>query len=292
VAAVRGERAHVEFRGFTPQARDDIVKALGDKIVVQEGPWISNLYVSINTKKPPFDNVDVRRALNLAIDRYEGARALAAISIAQHVGGLMRPKGPFAMPDDQLAQIEGYGRDANAAKQQARQLLKEAGVQDGFTFSFRNRDIPSPYEPVGLFLIDQWRKVGLNANQQVLETTSYYNDLRAGNYDVGIDFIADYIDEPDVQLGRFLSGDRSSLNYSKYEDRTLDELFDKQSRESDPEKRKQLVWQFEKRVADQAYVVNTHWWQRIVPHSAKMKGWKMAASHYINQDLTDVWLSE
>ena len=50
--------------------------------------------------------------------------------------------------------------------------------------------------------------------------------------------------------------------------------------------------QFEKRALDeQAYIVNTHWWQRIIPHSSKMKGWKVAPSHYINQDLTDVWLT-
>jgi peptide/nickel transport system substrate-binding protein len=289
VAAVRGERAQLEFRGFTPQARDDISKALGDKITVQESPWISNLYAAININKKPFDDLRVRRALNLAIDRWEGARALAPISIAAYAGGLMRPGSQFSMTDDQLAKIEGYGRDGNAAKAQARELLKEAGVPDGFSFTFRNRDIPSPYEPVGLFLIDQWRKIGLNVTQQVLETTSYYNDMRAGNFEVGIDFIADYLDEPDVQLPRWISS--SPLNYAKYKDEVLDDLFLKQTRETDPEKRKQLVWQFEQRVAEQAYMVNTLWWQRIVPHSSRLKGWKLAPSHYVNQDLADAWLS-
>ena len=133
------------------------------------------------------------------------------------------------------------------------------------------------------------RMLGLNVTQQVLETTSYYNDMRAQNFDVGIDFIADYLDEPDVQLVRFISA--SPLNYAKYKDDVLDDLFQKQSRESDPEKRRQLVHQFEQRLADQAYMVNTLWWQRIVPHSAKLKGWKMPTSHYLNQDLADAWLT-
>ena len=82
-------------------------------------------------------------------------------------------------------------------------------MPDGFSFIFKNRDVPSPYEPVGVFLIDQWRKIGLNVTQQVLETTSYFNDIRAGNFDVMIDFLADFMDEPDLQLAKFLSADRS-----------------------------------------------------------------------------------
>ncbi len=291
-AAIRGERAHVEFRGFTPQARDDIVRALGDKIVVQETPWIGNLFAIFNVTKPPFDDVRVRRALSLAVDRWQGAQALGAISFPKLVGGLVRPGGPFAQPDAELAKIAGFSKDANADKAQARALLKEAGVPDGFAFTYKNRDIPSPYEPVGVFLIDQWRKIGLNVTQQVLETTSYFNDIRSGNFDVIIDFQGDYMDEPDLHLAKFLSFDRNSSNYEKYMDRTLDELYDKQTREVDADKRKQLVWQFERRVLDeQAYVVMTPWWQRIIPHSAKLKGWKILPSHYLNQDLAGVWLS-
>ena len=38
VATLRGERAHIEFRGLAPKQRDDLVKALGPKITVQESP--------------------------------------------------------------------------------------------------------------------------------------------------------------------------------------------------------------------------------------------------------------
>jgi peptide/nickel transport system substrate-binding protein len=291
-AAIRGERAHIEFRGFTPQARDDIVKALGDKVAVEESPWVANLFATINVNKPPFDDVRVRRALTLAVDRWEGGQTLGTISLAKIPGGLVRPDGPFGMPEAELVKIAGFGKDGNAAKAQARALLKEAGVADGFSFTYKNRDIPSPYEPVAVFLIDQWRKIGLNVTQQVLETTAYFNDIRSGNFDVVVDFQADYMDEPDLHLAKFLSVDRNSGNYAKVIDRTLDDLYDKQTRETDPEKRKQLAWEFERRVLDeQAYIVMTPWWQRIVPHSAKMKGWKILPSHYLNQDLSSIWLT-
>jgi peptide/nickel transport system substrate-binding protein len=292
-AAIRGERAHIEFRGFTPQARDTIVSTLGNKIVVQESPWVADLFATINVNKPPFDDVRVRRALTLAVDRWEGAQTLGAISLPKLPGALVRPGGPFGMPESDLVTIAGFSKDGNAAKAQARALLKEAGVPDGFTFTYKNRGIPSPYEPIGIFLIDQWRKVGLNVTQQVLETTAYFNDIRAGNFDVIVDFQADYMDEPDLHLAKFLSVGRNTANYAKFTDQTLDDLYDKQTREIDPEKRKQLVWQFERRVLDeQAYIVMTPWWQRIIPHSAKLKGWKILPSHYLNQDLANVWLTE
>ena len=37
--AIRGGRADIEFRAFPPKSRDDLVKALGDGITVQESAW-------------------------------------------------------------------------------------------------------------------------------------------------------------------------------------------------------------------------------------------------------------
>ena len=63
VQAIRGDRAAIEFRGFPPKSRDDLKKALGDKITVQEGDWNCSLIVTPNHKVKPFDNPNVRRAL-------------------------------------------------------------------------------------------------------------------------------------------------------------------------------------------------------------------------------------
>src|SRR6266446_13385 len=60
VAAVRGERAHIQFRGFTPAERDTLKAALGDKVRVQESPWDCVLLVAPNHQKKPFDDRRVR----------------------------------------------------------------------------------------------------------------------------------------------------------------------------------------------------------------------------------------
>jgi peptide/nickel transport system substrate-binding protein len=135
VAAIKSGQALVEFRGFSPAQRDEIVKALGDKIVVQEGGWVCNNLVAFNTKRRPFDDTRFRQALTLAIDRWGGSKALSQIAFVGPVGGLMRPGSPFATPDAQLEKLVGYGRDINAARAAARKLLAEAKVADGFGFS-------------------------------------------------------------------------------------------------------------------------------------------------------------
>src|SRR6266566_4567894 len=109
VNAIRSKQAAIEFRGFTPQQRDTLSSALGTSLAIQEAPWICVNYVVPNTKKAPFDDVRVRQALTLAIDRYAGSTALQKITIVKDVGGLMRPKGPFAQADADLQKIAGFG---------------------------------------------------------------------------------------------------------------------------------------------------------------------------------------
>jgi peptide/nickel transport system substrate-binding protein len=293
VAGIRGGRTHIEFRGFPPSTRDDLVRALGDKITVQESGWLCTQYIALNHERKPFDDPRVRRALTLAVDRWEGSRALSRIAIVKTVGGLILPGSPYAMPEAELVKVAGFGKDIEASRREARRLLREAGVPEGFGFTFKNRAIPMPYEAVGVFLIDQWRRIGLNVTQVFQETGPYFADIRAGNYEASIDFQCGSIEEPDFELAKFVSSDRSPINYARYRDPVLDELYTAQSRATDPEVRRKLTAQFERRVLDeQTHYVPTLWWHRIVPHAASVRGWKILPSHYLNQDLRDVWLAE
>jgi peptide/nickel transport system substrate-binding protein len=293
VAAIRAERAHVQFRGFSPPERDTIVQALGNKVAVQESPWDCVLLVTANHEKKPWEDKRARRALTLALDRYTGAAALSKISIVKLVGGVQVPGTPFATPQAELEKLAGYGRDVEKNRAEARKLLREAGVPDGYSFSFKNRGLPQPYEPVGIWLIDQWRRIGLNAKHDFQEAAQWDADRRSGNFDVVMDTQCSYAVEPDLDLYKFQSTGVSDNNYARYKDPALDELFQKQSRATDPEERKKYVREFEKRLLDdEAHYLYTPQWHRIVPHSAKLKGWTITPSHFLNQQLDHVWLTE
>ncbi len=293
-AAIQSKQAMIEFRGFTPQQRDQLQRALGNDLAVQESPWVCVNYITFNTKKKPFDDARVRRALTLAIDRWSGGDALSKQTIVKDVGGLMRPKGPFAMSDADLQKIPGFYKDNAKAVDEAKKLLADAGVSN-LTFNFLNRNVTTPYEPVAVFAINEWKKIGVTATHQVKETAAYLADLRAGNYDVGLDFNCDYFDEPDLQLAKFYSasGLGKGLNLAGYDDPKLDQMIDAQSRETDPAKRKQLVWDIERyAMGEQAYQVPVLWWYRIIPYLKIVRGYVIGSNHYTTMDMANIWLAK
>src|SRR5215468_6776551 len=290
VAAIRGERAMIQFRGFSPQQRDQLVQALGNKITVQESPWNCSIQVAMNQNKKPFDDRRVRRALTLALDRWAGSKALSRIAVVKEVAGIQVPGTPWATPPEDLMKLAGYGTDINAARGEARRLLKEAGAEN-LSFTLLNRGVPMPYEPVGIWLIDQWRQVGLNVKQNVLESTAWLAAQKAGDFEVSTNAPCNSIVEPDMDLHWFLT--TSPVNFSKHKDTVMDELYQKQSRATDPEERRRYLRAFEKRLYDEeVHYIMTFQWHRIVPHLSKVHGWTVTPSHYLNNQLDTVWLSE
>jgi peptide/nickel transport system substrate-binding protein len=293
VAAIRGERAHIQFRGFSPADRDNLVAALGPKIVVQESPWNCVQLVTMNQERKPFDDKRVRRALTLAADRWEASKTLSRIAVVKEVGGIQVPGTPWATPPAELEKLAGYGRDIAASRAEARRLLREAGVPEGFAFTFKNRGVPQPYEPVAIWLIDQWRQIGLNVKMETIEASAHVSMLRRGDFDVASDAQCSFVIEPDIDLQKFQSVGRSDNNYSRYKDPVLDDLFMRQSRATDPEERRRHLRSLERRLLDEeVHYFYTLQWHRIVPHSAKVRGFTVTPSHYLNQQLDTVWLAE
>jgi peptide/nickel transport system substrate-binding protein len=300
VAAIRGERAHIQFRGFSPAERDVLVAALGPKVTVQESPWNCHALLVFNHEKPPFSDRRFRRALTLAIDRYEGSRALSKIAIVKEVAGLAVPGSPYATPPEELARLAGYGHDIQAARAEARRLLREAGVTEGFGFTLLATGVTQPFEPLAVWLIDQWRAIGLNVRQEVPDRSRYYDKLRGGDYQASFDPKCGYIVEPDLDLYKFQSGPTSAdptgishANYARYKDPALDELYLKQSRARSLDERRRYIREFERRLLDEeAHYATTLQWHRIVVHLARVKGWTLTPSHYLNHQLDTVWLAD
>ncbi len=292
IQALRGGRSMIQFRGFPPAARDDLKAALGDKITVQESTWNCGLFVIPNSFKKPFDDIRVRRALNLAIDRWGGSDFLSKVAIAKTVGGYGFPGHPLSMTNAELEQLPGYWRDAKKSKDEARRLLKEAGVPEGFKFKLNNRSTDQPYKFIATYVIDQWRQVGLNVEQVVFPTSAFYAmlDVDPPEFDTTMDFNCQSVVNPTADIQQFISKDRTDANHGHYTDRKLDQLFDAQMREPDFAKQKKLFNEFERYLNDQALYMTTLWWHRITIQSSKVQGWTITPSHYLNQQLETVWL--
>ena len=290
VDALRSDRAGIEFRGFPPTVRDELVGALGDQITVQQSDWNCGTIIEPNHKRKPFDDVRVRRALTLAIDRWHGAPALAKIANVHTVGGIAFPGTPLAATNEELEQIAGYWRDIDKSQTEARRLLKEAGAE-GLSFELLNRNVDQPYKYNGNWVIDEWSKIGLHVTQRVAATGPWFEALRSGNYDVGVTGNCQSVVNPLLDVQRYLPGSIYAANYANFEDPGEVALYDRMLRETDLEKQRALMREFERHVLDtEVHDIFLLWWFRMVPHHSYVKGWKISPSHYLNQDLATVWL--
>jgi len=278
-----------EFRFITPNERDDLVESLGDKLAIYESPTLLNLLVVFNTKHPPYDDARVRRALSLAIDRWAGAEELSRASVLKFVGGLLRPGFSMATPEAELVKLPGFSRDPAASRAEAKRLLAEAGMP-GLKVKLTNRDLPMPWIPGGEYVAEAWRAIGLAVDHKKLNLKDWTTTLEQGNFDVAIDFIGDYFDDPTLQLTKYVSRDLSPGNYSASTDRYLDALYIGQAVTADQRERARIVREFERRALTEAYTVPVLWYNRIVATTTNVKGWNMTPSQYIGQDLADVWL--
>lgn len=290
VNAIRSDQAAIEFRGFPPEQRDNLVNALGDEIVVQESDWNCVLVFTPNTKRKPFDDVRVRQALTLAVDRWGASQYLSKIAIVKTVGGVVFPKHPLAANEEELEQLIGYSKDIEASRAKARELLKEAGAE-GIKVDVNNRGVDQPYKVVGTWLIDQWKKIGLKAEQTVRPSPQFYDTLRKNKeFDVSVDFNCQSVINPIADVTKFLCPPTSGNNYSQCENAELDEIYNKLAREGDAAKQRELMREFEKKALEFGHTSITLWWYKINPHRSYVKGWKIAPSHYLAQQLDQIWL--
>jgi peptide/nickel transport system substrate-binding protein len=292
VDAMRSYRAAIDFRNLPPAARDELVGALGDKIVVQESDLNCGNMFTPNQKRKPFEDARVRRALTLAVDRWNGALALAKIAVVRTVGGIVFPGSPLAANKEELERIAGFWPDIEKSRAEATRLLKEAGAE-GISFELLNRDLDQPFKYVGIWLVDQWSKVGLNVTQRIVPVGPWFEAMRNGSFDVTLEGNCQSVINPLIDVQKYLPRSVFTENYGNFEDQHEIDLYQKMLRETDATQQRAVVREFEKYVLDdQAHELFVLWQHRIVPHRSYVKGWKISPSFYVNQDLATIWLDK
>jgi len=289
-AAIRSGRAYIEFRDLPNADAEAIRKQLGDKVAVQQTPMVGQFGVLINNTVKPFTDPRVRRALTLGFDRYTAGKVLYTLTGLRDPGAMMRPGTEWAIPPAELEKLPGFSRDAEKSRAEAKRLLAEAGYPNGFKVVLKNRNIKLPYQDLAVFLIQEWRKIGIEAENRPVETAAWLSDLAAANFELMIGPTVEFMDDPDQFLSRYTTG--APQNYGRFSDPAVDDLFSRQARAIDPAERRKLVVELQKRILENGYYMPGLWWTRNVVHWSKVKNYVAPPSHYTNQKLQDVWLAE
>jgi len=285
--ALAGGQIDANLFQISPADQARMKSLRGDAIVFQTNIFTITNFLTINVRKPPFNDVRVRRALSLAIDRIGGVPGLSKLGAVDFPTVFVPPGTIGEYSNEELVKVPGYSGNAEAQRAEAKRLLAEAGVPN-LKFTLLNRNLRLPWEPLGIFLLDQWRRIGLQVDQIPAETPPYFAALTSGNFDVALDFNNTVSRDPNEVLVKFLPG--SPNNYSRAEDKILVELFDKQSLTTGSDERKRLVRQFLERLLEQAYFVPMFGNNRTTATVKEVKGWKLPNTTVLNLDHAEVWL--
>lgn len=145
------------------------------------GPELSVTYITFNTTRKPFDDLRVRRALSIAIDRDVLAKAIMALDqVPAH------RFVPYEIENYTSADLAFAGEAMEARRTEAVQLLAEAGFtpENPLEFEVRIRQ-GTDNRRIGIELLNMWKKIGTEPKMLVTDAATHYNDLFAKNYDVG-----------------------------------------------------------------------------------------------------------
>jgi peptide/nickel transport system substrate-binding protein len=155
-----------------------------------------------------------------------------------------------------------------------------------------NRNVSHPFTPVGVFLIDQWRRIGIVVEHLQLDVSPQKITIANGEYQVAIDAFCADSDDPKPLLLPYLSKERSPRNMTRNKNPELDAVYDRFNGATDPAQRAALALEMQRMIISAANSVPVIWYSRIVAHVPQMKGWKITPTHFANQDLASVWLDQ
>jgi peptide/nickel transport system substrate-binding protein len=250
-AALQAGRVDVAFPGETPKPiADQLKKAAPQLVITQVNAGVLD-HLTINSRKPPFDNVTVRQALSRAIDR----RALIAAVYqgAAVLGGSMMPSpyGVWGMLESNLRALPGYG-EPGREQSKARTLLAEAGFGPSKPLKVEvlTRRLPA-FVDISAFVINELRRVGIDASLRQVDTPQWGPLQTRGEFELGVDRNGMEPDDPDANFYEYF-GCGSPRNYTGFCSEEMTRLFDQQSQELDPKKRMALVQDIQRKLEESA----------------------------------------
>ena len=246
----------------------------------------------VNRERPPFDSPDLRRAMALSLDR---KAFIDIITEGQgDVGGVMQPapEGLWGMPPEMLRELPSYDRDVQKNRKEARQIMQQLGYGPAQRLQVKvsARDLPFLRDPAVL-LIDQLKAVYIDGTLETIDTTNWFPKVMRHDYTVALSPAGG---GPDPDQNLFVTyGCGGELNYNGYCSPEVDKLIDRQSIEADPEKRRQVVWEIERKLAEDGARPIIFYDRRATCWQPHVKGLTLMVNSIFNGwRMEDVWLDK
>lgn len=246
-------------------------------VVVVGGESLNYYVLTINTTKPPFNDVRVRQAIAHAIDRQ------AIVDLALNGYGYPLTAGPI--PPFHWAALDEQLHSPYADPDTARKLLAEAGVPNlSLTIQVTNESIVSAAAQV---IQQNLQAVGIRANIRTVENSVSLDNYRKRDYDVGIAGFSGRDDPNDQLFNQFYS--EGPWNWAGHADEQLDALLLEGLKSPDRAVRKISYDLAQKRIVERVPFVMLYNLNRFDAHGTHVKGF-VSMPNLSYRGLKYVWL--
>ncbi|MHC5037104.1 MAG: peptide ABC transporter substrate-binding protein [Planctomycetota bacterium] len=225
-------KEEVDWTRAIPLPKIDEIKRNPDYYAV---PYLGTYYYRFNVTKPPFDNVLVRKAFSMAVDRVTLCRDVLK-------GGQIPATGYVPPGIHGYTPVSGPGYD----RKKARELLAEAGYPDGKGFPKIELlyNTSESHKKVAEVIAQMWKEnLGITLGLRNTEWKVYLDEQRSLRYQVSrAGWIGDYVD-PNTFLDMYVTdGGNNNTGFSNAE---YDRLVQEAAKEADPAKRMKILQRIE-----------------------------------------------
>ena len=218
----------------------------------------------LNNAAEPFDNELVRQAIYYAVDRQEISDML--FDGKSHIIGTNLIPAMSAYYDESLE--TAYTHDVEKAKE----LLKEAGYEDGFEFTITVPNNYAPHEGTAQIIAENLAEVGITANIELVEFTTWYSDCYVDrNYEATV-VAVDGTLAPSSYFSKNVS--TASNNFTNYSNPEFDEVYEQALAETDLDKKVDYYRQLQKILSDDAASIYCQDPSNLLAINADLEGYE------------------
>ncbi|WP_417258631.1 ABC transporter substrate-binding protein [Celeribacter sp.] len=222
----------------TVQVQDFPAIEEADGIELIEKPTGIHQFMAFNTSKPPFDNVDLRRAVLHAVNN-------AAIEqvVSKGYGALT----PTLVPPSEFI-FDGDLKATEFDVEAATSLREELGFDETITISVIQRDPDTQIAQIVQAMLGQ---AGFDVEVEILERGAWVDKVRAANHEIGLLRINVPRIDPSLVFTSLMGRD-AGLNFAAYSNEEFFDLVDAAQNTIDRDQRKSLYIDVQKHLLDHA----------------------------------------
>jgi peptide/nickel transport system substrate-binding protein len=285
LAALRTDQAQLTGRVFANLTPSDVetLKRDNTAVRVERAPGLGSPWLHMNVQRKPFDDVRVRQAISIGFDRDTAIKA-----VAEGAGslGTFVPPGPRAIPDDELRKLPGFRQPKGQDVEEAKKLLAEAGVPNGFKTTMLCRDLDSR-------MCEYWKAqlqvLGVDAAIDVKAQAAVASLQTANDFELMVTSQVFRINDPNEIGRKWITG--APQNYVRYSNPQLDKLYREQSGARDSAARTDVVRKIARVLLDDAPTIQPYWEAALVGIGPSVRGYPIPPGQYSMMTYETVWLT-